>query len=380
MRFVHISDLHLGKRVNEFSMIEDQRYVLEQVIDIIIKEHADAVLIAGDVYDKAVAPAEAVVLFDTFLTRLSQLKFPVCIISGNHDSAERIAFGASVFQKENIYIAPVFDGTLKKASFTDEYGEADVYMLPFIKPSTVKRFYDEEVGSYTEAVSQVLKNTPIDKRKRNVLLAHQFVTGAVRCDSEEIVVGGLDNVDSSVFADFDYVALGHIHNAQRAGADTIRYCGTLLKYSFSEAKHEKSVTVVDLKEKKSPPVIRTVPVKPLHDLREIKGMYSELTLRENYIHTAVNDYMHITLTDEEDIPDAVGKMRSIYPNIMKLDYDNARTRSSRMITEPEEVKQRTPMELFEEFYELQNNQEISDCQKEYLQTLIQKVWRNERDI
>lgn len=380
MRFVHISDLHLGKRVNEFSMIEDQRYILEQVTDIIIKEHADAVLIAGDIYDKAVAPAEAVVLFDTFLTKLSELKLPVCIISGNHDSAERLAFGSSVFEKENIYITPVFDGTLKKASFTDEYGEADVYMLPFIKPSMVKRFYDGEIGSYTEAVSQVLKNTQIDKNKRNILLAHQFVTGAVRCDSEEIVVGGLDNVDSSVFDGFDYVALGHIHNAQRAGADTVRYCGTLLKYSFSEAKHEKSVTIVDLKDKNTPPVIRTVPVKPLHDLRQIKGLYSELTLRENYIHTAVNDYMHITLTDEEDIPDAVGKLRSIYPNIMKLDYDNARTRNSRMITEPEEVRQRTPMELFEEFYELQNNQEISDCQKEYLQTLIQKVWRNERDI
>lgn len=380
MRLLHISDLHLGKRVNEFSMIEDQRYVLSQVIDIAVNEKIDVMLIAGDIYDKSVPSAEAVVLFDTFLTSLTELNIPVCIISGNHDSAERVSFGSSVFKKQGIHIAPVFDGTLKKAVFTDEYGEVDIYMLPFIKPSVVKRFYEEEAESYTEAVSLVLSHTPIDRNKRNVLISHQFVTGAVRCDSEEVVVGGLDNVDSSVFEAFDYTALGHIHNAQRAGADTIRYCGTLLKYSFSEARHEKSVTIVDLKEKEVKPVISTIPIKPLHDLREIKGTYEWLTLRENYIHTAVNDYMHITLTDEEDIPDAIGKLRSIYPNIMRLDYDNARTRNSRMITEPEAVKSRTPMELFEEFYELQNNQEMSECQKEYLQTLVEKVWQNERDV
>lgn len=223
-------------------------------------------------------------------------------------------------------------------------------------------------------MSCVIKHTKINGNVRNLLIAHQFVTGAVRCDSEEVTVGGLDNVDASVFEPFDYVALGHIHSAQRVWKDTIRYCGTLLKYSFSEAAQTKSITIVELGKKNTEVVIANIPVTPLHDLRELKGTYEEITLRQNYINTAVNDYCHITLTDEEDIPDAIGKLRSIYPNIMRLDYDNTRTRNSRQMTEPEIIEKRTPLELFEEFYELQNNQKMSDCQKQYVTELIEEIW------
>lgn len=376
MRLVHISDLHIGKRVNEFSMLEEQRDILRQVLEAIQNEQADAVLIAGDIYDRSVPSAESVVLLDEFLTKLSALKKPVFIISGNHDCAERISFGAGFFQKEGIYIAPVFDGNMKKVTLTDEFGDLDIYMLPFIKPPTVRRFFEEELETYTDAVRCVIEHTDINPNVRNLLIAHQFVTGAVRCDSEEVTVGGLDNVDAAVFAPFDYVALGHIHSAQKVFRDTIRYCGTLLKYSFSEVGQKKSITIVDIGEKNADIHIRTIPVTPLHDLREIRGTYNEITLRQNYIHTAVNDYMHITLTDEEDIPDAIGKLRSIYPNIMRLDYDNTRTRNSRQMTEPDAVENRTPQELFEEFYELQNNQAMNDSQREYVAELIEDIWGN----
>ena len=303
MKFIHISDLHLGKRVNEFSMLEEQKYILQQVLDTVQNEAADAVLIAGDIYDKPVPPAEAVVMFDEFLTKLSQMKKPVFIISGNHDSAERLSFGSSLFTAEGIHIAPVFEGNMEKVSLWDDAGEVCVYLLPFIKPSTVRRFYEEDLTDYTKTVQTVIEHTPVDTSKRNVLVAHQFVTGAGRCDSEEVSVGGLDNVDASVFEPFDYVALGHIHNAQHCSRESVRYCGTLLKYSFSEVNHIKSITVVELKEKGKNPQIHTVPVTPLHDMREIKGSYEELTFRKNYMNTAVNDYLHITLTDEEDIPE-----------------------------------------------------------------------------
>ena len=372
MKFIHISDLHLGKRVNEFSMLEEQKYILQQVLDTVQNEAVDAVLIAGDIYDKPVPPAEAVVLFDTFLTRLSQMKKEV--FSGNHDSAERLSFGSSLFTAEGIHIAPVFEGNMEKVSLCDDAGEVCVYLLPFIKPSTVRRFYEEDLTDYTKTVQTVIEHTPVDTSKRNVLVAHQFVTGAGRCDSEEVSVGGLDNVDASVFEPFDYVALGHIHNAQHCSRESVRYCGTLLKYSFSEVNHIKSITVVELKEKGQNPQIHTVPVTPLHDMREIKGSYEELTFRKNYMNTPVNDYLHITLTDEEDIPDAISRLRSIYPNIMRLDYDNIRTRNSGSLEIGEAAVERTPLELFEDFYEQQNHKPMSEEQKQFVGGLIESIW------
>ena len=377
MKLIHLSDLHLGKRVNEFSVLEDQAYILDQILNIIREEAPDAVLIAGDVYDKAVPSAEAVQLFDDFLCRLAGEQLQVFVISGNHDSPERIAFGGRLMQGSGIHMSPVYDGAVKPVTFTDEYGEAAVYMLPFVKPAHVRRYFPERnIESYTDAIRVAIGAMEVDERRRNVLVTHQFVTGALRSDSENISVGGADNVDAAVFAPFDYVALGHIHGPQKMGRDTVRYCGTPLKYSFSEAGHKKSITVVELKEKGTV-VIRTVPLVPRHDLRELRGTYMDLTDRRNYAGTATDDYLHITLTDEEDIPDALGKLRIIYPNLMKLDYDNARTRRSAEVTDAGDVEQKSPLELFAELYEKQNNRPMSSEQLQFARTLIENIWEGD---
>lgn len=378
MKFIHLSDLHLGKRVNEYSMLEDQAFILKKILNIIDDETPDAVLIAGDVYDKAVPPAEAVSLFDDLLVSLAKRKLEVFVISGNHDSPERIAFGSRLMDISGVHISPVYDGRIKPAVLSDEYGEVGIYMLPFVKPCDVRRFFeDEEIHSYTDAIRCAVKNMDIDTGRRNIIVTHQFVTGASRSDSETISIGGTDNVDADAFEGFDYVALGHIHSPQNCGSQTVRYCGTPLKYSFSEAKDRKSVTVVELLEKGNVSY-RTVDLQPAHDLVELRGTYEELTLRSFYENTSwQEDYTHITLTDEEDIPDAVGKLRTIYHRLMKLDYDNKRTRSNSDITGNADVETKTPFELFSDFYELQNNQPMSREQADYMNELINKTWEEE---
>lgn len=378
MRLAHISDLHLGKRVNEFSMLEDQRYIVKQIESILEEEAADAVLIAGDVYDKPVPPGEAVRLFDGFLTALADRGIHVFVISGNHDSPERIAFGSRLMEKSRVYMAPVYDGHVNPIELRDAYGSVYVYMLPFIKPAVVKKCWPEEgIETYEEAVGCAVAHMKEDAfvpEARNVLMAHQLVIGASRCDSEEVSVGGLDQVSAGLFRDFDYTALGHIHGPQNAGGERIRYCGSPLKYSFSEAGHVKSVTIVDLEEKGNVRV-RTRPLIPLHDMREIRGSYEEVVSRDFYRGTAVDDYLHITLTDEEDILDAMGKLRAIYPNIMRLDYDNRRTREGGQL--PEKVQRaKSPLELLEELYALQNNQPMSGEQRELSARLIEELWED----
>ena len=376
MKFIHLSDLHLGKRVNEFSMIEDQKYILLQTINIIDDEKPDAVIIAGDIYDKSIPSEEAMLLFDDFLLRLSKRNISVFVISGNHDSSVRLSDHSKLIENQGIYLSPVYDGTLKPVSMEDEYGEINVYMLPFIKPVVVKQYFgDEEINSYTDAVRVAIKHMNVDCNKRNVLVAHQFVLGATTCESEEHIVGGLDSVSSDVFDCFDYVALGHIHGKQYIGRETVRYCGTLLKYSFSEKNHVKSVTVVDIKEKGNID-IREVMLTPRRDLREIKGSYEDITNRKNYEGTNVDDYVHIVLTDEEDVIDAIGKLRTIYPNIMKLSYDNKRTRENNVLTEAGAIEEKSPLELFEDFYSMQNNVSMSPWQTDYVKELIEEIWGN----
>lgn len=378
MKFLHLSDLHIGKRVNEFSMLEDQEYILTKIINIIDDEKPEAVIIAGDVYDKSVPSAEAVQLFDDFLFRLAQRKLQVFVISGNHDSAERIAFGGRLMDMSGVHISPVYNGKVEAISLEDEYGRVNFYMLPFVKPANVRRFFeDAQIESYTDAVRVAVENMNVNADERNVIVTHQFVTGAEKCESEEISVGGSDNVDASVFDCFDYVALGHIHGPQNIGSERVRYCGTPLKYSFSEAKHKKSVTVVEMGKKDSLEIC-TIALEPKRDMREIKGAYAEITLKDNYINTNTDDYMHITLTDEEDIPDAIGKLRVIYPNLMKLDYDNKRTRSSAKLDIIENIEQRSPLDLFAEFYEKQNNQPMTDGQSDFVRTLIENIWEGEK--
>ena len=378
MKFIHLSDLHIGKRVNEFSMLEDQEYILAKILQVIDEEAPNGVIIAGDVYDKSVPSAEAVRLFDDFLYRLAKRKMPTFIISGNHDSPERIAFGSRIMGVSGIHLSPVYNGEVEPILLQDEYGDVCVYMLPFIKPAHVRRFYEnEEFNSYTGAMSVAIKHMNVDETKRNILITHQFVTGASRTESEEVSVGGSDNVDASVFAPFDYVALGHIHRPQNCGDKRIRYCGTPLKYSFSEVKDKKSVTVVKLG-KKGELSVREIPLVPRRELREIKGKYAELTLKSYYENTTyTEDYMHVTLTDEEDVPDAIGKLRAVYKNLMKLDYDNTRTRTQSQITGAQDVETKSPIELFGEFYETQNGQEMTKEQHSFVCDLIEKIWGEE---
>lgn len=374
MKFIHLSDLHLGKRVNEFSMIEDQKYILTKIINIIDEEKPDGVLIAGDVYDRAVPSEEAMQLWDDFLNRLSKRDINVFAISGNHDSAIRFSDHGRLIENTGIYLSPVYDGNAKVHTLEDENGKLNIYMLPFIKPALVRALFPEEkIENYTDACRVAIDHMNIDKKERNIIIAHQFVTGATRCDSEEVVVGGLDNVNAEIFDCFDYVALGHIHGKQRIGRAEVRYCGTPLKYSFSEKDHKKSVTIIEMGVKGQLD-IRETELVPLHDLREIKGTYDELTAKKNYEGTNTDDYIHAVLTDEEDVVDAIGKLRVIYPNLMKLSYDNKRTRENRVIEDAEDVESKTPIELFEEFYEMQNNQPMGDEQKAYSIELIEAIW------
>lgn len=378
MKLIHLSDLHLGKRVNEFSMLEDQRYILGEILKIIDQEQPQGVLIAGDVYDKSVPPTEAVALLDDFLAALAGRAVPVFLISGNHDSPERIAFGGRLMARSGVHLAPVYHGTVAPITLTDAHGPVNLYLLPFLKPTHVRRFFPErEISTYTDALATAIQAMGVDPSVRNVLVTHQFVTGAARCDSEEISVGGSDNVDVSVFDPFDYVALGHIHGPQQVGREGVRYCGTPLKYSFSEASHKKSVTVVELEEKGSL-TVRTVPLVPQRDLVELRGTYEELTFRGFYQGTSYpQDYVHITLTDEEDIPDAVRKLRVIYPYLMKLDYDNCRTRTEVSLEGAQDVQQKSPLELLEEFYQQQNGQTMGQEQQAFARGLIEQIWEED---
>lgn len=373
MKFVHLSDLHLGKRVNGYSMVEDQKYILLKILNVIDEQKAEAVVIAGDVYDKPIPPTEAVQLFDDFLFRLVERNLQILVISGNHDSPERIAFGSRFMDKSGVHMSQVYNGKNDLVELKDKYGKVNFYMLPFVKPSNVRRFFeDEEINTYTDAVRVAVSHMNVNKKARNVIITHQFVTGAQRSESETIAVGGTDNVDSYVFDDFDYVALGHIHGPQNVGKNTVRYCGTPLKYSFSEISHKKSVTVVEIKEKGNVKV-STVELTPKLDMREIKGTYEELTFKKNYENTNTEDYLHIILTDEEDVADAVAKLRCVYPNLMKLDYDNTRTRNSLALTQAEETEKKSDTELLSEFFEKQNGKPLSDEQLEYAANLFEQI-------
>lgn len=374
MKFLHLADLHLGKRVNGFSMLEDQAHILRQILAILDDEQPDGVLIAGDVYDKSVPSVEAVGLLDGFLTELRARGVPVLLISGNHDSPERLAFGGRVMDSCGIHISPVYDGALAPVTLQDAFGPVHVWLLPFVKPAHVRRWFpDADIESYTDAVAEAVAHMDIDTAARNVLVTHQFVTGGARSGSEELSVGGTDNVDSGVFAPFDYVALGHLHGAQHIGRETIRYAGSPLKYSFSEARQHKSVTVVTLGEKGDVQV-RTVALTPLRELREIRGSYDELTARSFYEHTTYrSDYLHLILTDEQDVFDAMSRLRTIYPYLMTLDYDNARTRAAGGMSVPAETERRTPPELFEALYTRQNHQPMSEVQRAYIAQLMEQI-------
>lgn len=372
MKLIHLSDLHLGKRVNDFPMLEDQAYILDRILEIIDAEQPEAVLIAGDVYDKTIPSSEAVALLDDFLVKLADRSLAVLLISGNHDSPERLAFANRLMEGRGVYIAPVYHGEVTPVTLEDVHGLVDFWLLPFLKPVHLRRFFPEEgVESYTDAMACAIRHMPLDPTRRNVLVTHQFVTGAERCESEEVSVGGADNVDASVFAPFDYVALGHIHGPQSIGEERVRYCGTPLKYSFSEVRHQKSVTVIELEEKGTLN-LRAVPLTPKRDMVELRGGFAQISSPAFYEQVDRDAYVRVILTDENDIYGAMGQLRSIYPNLMRLDYDNPRTRSGTAELEEADVK-RNPLELFEEFYQQQNHQPMSEEQRGYLAELLEAI-------
>ena len=381
MKLMHLADLHLGKRVNGFSMMEDQEYILNRILEIMEEEQPDGLLIAGDVYDKTIPPAEAVRLMDDFLTAVAAKNVPVFLISGNHDSAERVAFGHQLMQGSGIWISPVYDGTIRHHTLEDRWGEVNIYLIPFLRPSVVRSFFpDAEIGDYTDALRTIIEDLQVDTSRRNVVLAHQFVTAAgalpETCDSEQLSVGGLDRVDGSVFSPFDYTALGHLHGPQRVGRETLRYAGSPLKYSFSELHPKKSVTVAELREK-GVTEIRQIPLQPRREMIELRGTFEEILEEARKKGEPRTDYYHMILTDETDVVDALSRLREYYPNIMLLDYDNRRTRSQKEVEQMDRVEERTPGELFAALYEQQNGQEMDSDRKEYLDGLIREIWEEQ---
>ena len=392
MKLIHTADLHIGKSICEHSMLDEQRHILSSILEVVKEEKPDAFLIAGDVYDKSVPSAEAVAVLDDFLVQLSGTGTRVFVLSGNHDSAERIAFGGRLMESRGVHMSPVYSGEFAPVTMQDEFGEVDVWMLPFVRPATVRACLGSDaergqVTDYTSAMGLAIAQMHFKEGRRNVLLAHQFVTGAERSDSEENM-GGLDNVDASVFDSFDYVALGHIHKPQNVAKDAsgngrVRYSGTPLKYSLSEANHKKSLTVVELGGAITGGLadiaLREIPLTPKHDVREIKGTFAELVSSEFQREQLaeglkLDDFVYVKLTDENDVPDAVLKLRGIYPNLMMLDYDNERTRNQHITVGDGKVEQKTPMELFGEFFSDMTNRELNEEEREFVQDIIDGIW------
>ena len=371
MKLLHLSDLHLGKRVHEVSMIGEQAALLDQALE--MAKNADITLIAGDVYDRPVPPEEAVRLLDSFLSRMSAQGSPVALISGNHDSAERVAFGASLLGASGVHIAPAYDARPTRLEFRDEHGAVHIHLLPFVRPVHVRRALEiEESLSYTEAIRAAVGAMDIDPSARSVLVAHQFVTGSLRSGSEEVFVGGLDNVDADVFAPFDYVALGHLHAAQSLCGGRVRYSGAPLCMDFSEAGQEKCALLVTLG-KKGELEVERLPFTPLHPMRRARGSFARMI--ELSGGPDAEDYLQITLTDENDIPDALGQLRAVYPNLMQVRSARA-DRPQAQITGAKDA-QRDPLALFEEFYSLRNGEEITGEQRALVAAMLQRIWEED---
>lgn len=369
MKFMHLSDLHIGKRLNDLSLIEDQAYALDRAAELAARERVDAVLIAGDVYQKASPQAEAMTLFDSFLTRLAEMGMRVFIISGNHDSDRRISYFSKFLKKTGVFVSEAFEGTLQTVTVSDEYGPIYIHLLPFLRPTSVKRFFpDSEIHTYEDAVRAVISHSNVDQTKRNILICHQLVTGAETCDSEEEAVGGLDNISPSAFEGFDYVALGHIHKPQRAGRDNMRYAGSLLKYSLSEKDHKKSVCIVEMKEKGALS-ITLHEIETLRDVREVRGEMNAL-LNEPYSE----DYVRCVVTDELPPPDARVTLSTVFPNMIKFSIENSKTQADMDISPDNNIENKSVMDLFSEFFMLQNGgQTPSDKHLSVIEEILKEM-------
>lgn len=387
MRFFHLSDLHIGKQLHHYNLREDQEHILAEVISYAEKLHPDAVVIAGDVYDKSVPSGDAVTVFDDFLTRLSAVKpvIPILVIAGNHDSAQRLDYASRLLGSHQIYIAGKApeseEDHLKKITLTDEYGKVNFYLMPFLKPGYVRGLCGGEMPeSYTAAVQAVLEREEIDPGERNVIVSHQFYTGRdsrtgeeispKTCDSELLSVGGIDNVDISVLKEFDYAALGHLHGAQKAGSENVRYCGTLLKYSVSEAGQEKTLHLVTLGAKGDPVNVEKLPLHPLRDVRRVRGELEEIISAADPEHR--DDYVSVTLTDEIDPYKPKEQLQKVYSHILEVRMDNERTRKKLEFDEGE-IRMEDPLDVFSDFYREMQGREMSEEETEILRFVFDKV-------
>lgn len=376
MRFLHTADLHIGKRVNEFSMLEDQRYILNQILDIVEEEAVEVVMICGDVYDKGIPPVDAIELLDDFLWKLAEKDCRTLMISGNHDSGDRLGFGKHLFQNSNLFIVSQFSGEIEKITIPCGNLPVNFYMLPFVKPVIVNQSLGIHTQSYQECLRYLIEHTKIDPEEMNLLMAHQFVTAGKEnpelSDSETSSLGGIDNVDYRIFDPFDYVALGHIHKPQAMGRPQVRYSGSILKYSFSEIRKEKEVVLLHIEEnKKMEMSFRKL--KPLRDMREIKGTIRQLMEGEIRLGNQ-EDYVQVTLTDEEEILDAIGKVRTVFPNVMQICLENRRyARQQQIRAEEQDILHQDPLQLFAEFYKMQNNIELEEEEAEKIKTIFEEV-------
>ena len=378
MKFLHLGDLHLGKSLGDFDLIRDQKYILDQIFEIIKNKAIDGVLIAGDVYDKAVPSEAAMNLLDYFLCSLSKAGVKTFMISGNHDSDDRLNYGSGLFEANQIYIASKYDGTLYRQTLKDAHGEADIYLLPFVKASQVKHFFpDAEIGSYDDAVRVILEHAGVDRSRRNLIVAHQFVTGR----SEEPSLGGsegagtqsvglVEKIGYDCFDAFDYVALGHIHSPQRVGREEVRYAGSPLKYSLSEVNNEKSVPVITLGEK-GDVSLELIPLRPMRDVRHIKGSLKMLLDPANV--TEPEDFIYVTLTDEDTVNDAMSIFQQVYPNTVKIDYDNSHTRAIEQVDISGIAENKSFSELISDFYRLMYQCEMSEEELKYMKKAAQEA-------
>ena len=382
MKLLHVSDLHIGKRVNGISMVEDQRYILDQIVSIAKEQQVGAILISGDIYDKASPSAEAVTVLDSFLSKLASAGIRVLAVPGNHDSAERIAYAQGLLAEQGVCFPPVFSGSIQTETLEDEHGPVIFWLIPFLKPGDVRRYFpDIEIGDdYSAALGATLGTCGLDSSIRNIAITHQLVTAGGKSPEradDEIKLGGIDNVDVSIYDQFDYVALGHVHRPQRVGRDTVRYSGSPLKYSFSEARYPKSAVLLDVGPKSQDDEVgacigfELVPLKPLHDMREVRMQLSDLLAQSDELGDEANDYLHVTLTDEHPQLDAMAKIRGLFPNAMSVDYDNitiAKQRERvRAAVNPDEVD---TVELFKKFYEEQVEKPADEVQERMVAKVV----------
>lgn len=379
MKILHLADLHLGKRVNEMSMIEDQKYILDQIITLIKEESVGIVLLCGDIYDKSIPTIEAIHLLDEFLDQLSKMAIKVLMISGNHDSIDRLSFGKSLFTRSNLYIASQFENEIEKITVKENGITVNFYMLPFVKSAYISHIFQLQTDSYEECFRYLIEHTKIDEEETNILLSHQFVTANKKnpelSDSETSSLGGIDNIDFHIFDPFDYVALGHIHKPQAMGREMVRYAGSILKYSFSEIHMDKKATILTIDAKKEIS-LSFHPLKPLRDMREIECSLEELLKKQCEIGNQ-EDYMHVILTDEEQILDAIGKVRTIYPDVMQISFKNRRHMKqleSAQIKE-DQISDQSPAELFEQFYKMQNHIDLDEKRLQLVLSVFEEVIR-----